>query len=295
MNIEKYENSFDKYSFKECLIEKYENSDNLNPRYYEKTINSWYEQRCNELKSNNRYKVRFPLLMNYLLDLKFLFISIIELYEAVERYNNIKVRLNIINIKQHRVITQIEHLQEVNLVIRENLNKGLDSTGKKIKDFVLLKLDDITFILKSIFYIDILKSPLKKPYQETYYKIENSTKQIGTIQNIKEDNYYEYFEITILFAQGFIKALKGEKCSYKDINFSNHLELEKHLKQNVIKEIEEKKSINIRQYVRNTLTGSGIKNLYSNKNLMNKTFEYCKRKSINMTDEFQRKRIELNN
>jgi hypothetical protein len=295
MNIEKYENSFNKYSFKECLIEKHENSSNLNPYYYEKTINNWCEQRCKELSNNNKLKEHFTLLRNYLIYIKFLFISIIELYQAIERYNNIRVRLNVINIKEHHVITNIEQLQTYNLVVRENLSLGFDNAGKKIKDYILLRLDDMYLILKEVFHIDFLKSPLKNIYQETYDIIEESTKQIEPNQDIKAEDYKEYFEITILFAQGIIKALNGEKCSYNDKVFNNPLELEKYLKENIIKKVDGKKQVNIRQYLRHTLIENGDKNLYSSFTMIDKTYKYCKRKGVKMTNEFQLKRTEFDN
>jgi hypothetical protein len=300
-DLKKYQNSFNENSLKVRLLEYYDNSKIKNPIYYETYINDWYKQRSNQLKNDNKLKQSFDLLERYLRELKFLFHSIIEFYEEIEKYNNNnnnnnkRFRLNKISIKEYHLIEHLEHLKYLNLVIRENLNEGFDSTGVKIKIFVLLRLDEVIYVLRNTFSIDISKSPLKKPYQETYCIIEKSTNQIGIIQNIKQDNYYEYFEITILFAQGLIKVLNGEKCSYKGIDFTNPLELEKYLKQNVIKEIEGKKPINFRQYLRHTLTGSGTKNIYSNKNLMNKTHEYCKRKNINMTEEFKRIRIELNN
>ena len=307
MEIKEYENSFEKYSFKECLIEKYDNSNNLNPRYYEKTINKWYEQRGKELSNNNKLKEHFTLLRNYLLDIKFLFISIIELYEAIERYNNIKVRLNRINIKKHTVIINIEQLQTYNLVVRENLSLGFDSGGKKIKNYILLRLDDMYMVLRNIFHIDILKSPLKKIYEETYNLIEKSTEEIENVKSVSDVEYKEYFEVTTLFAQGFIKKNKKEskydphieRCSFKDKNFINYLELQKYLNENVIPKSKFGKKINIRQYLRHTLSDNKAernnKNLYFKPSIINKTYEYCKRKGIKMTDEFQRKRIELNN
>lgn len=307
MEIQEYENSFDKYSFKECLIEKYDNSNNLNPLYYEKTINKWYEQRSKELGDNNKLKEHFTLLRNYLLDIKFLFTSIIELYEAIERYNNIKVRLNRINIKKHTVIINIEQLKTYNLVVRENLSLGFDSGGKKIKNYILLRLDDIYMVLRNIFHIDILKSPLKKIYQETYDTIEKSIKEVENVKSVSDVEYKEYFEVTILFAQGFIKKNKKEskydpnieRCSFKDKNFINYLELEKYLKSNVIPKSKLGKKINIRQYLRHTLSDNKAernnKNLYFKLSIINKTYEYCKIRGINMTNEFQQKRIDLNN
>jgi hypothetical protein len=306
-DLKKYQNSFNEDYFKECLIEKYDNSNNLNPRYYEKTINNWYEQRCKELSNNNKLKEYFTLLRNYLLDIKFLFTSIIELYQAIERYNNIRVRLNRININEHHVITIIEQLQTYNLVVRENLSLGFDNAGINIKRNILLRLDDMYMILKQVFHIDILKSPLKKIYQETYCIIENSTKQIESVKSVSDLEYKEYFEVTTLFAQGFIKKIKKEdkydpnieRCSFKDKNFINYLELQKYLNENIITKNKIGKEIKIRQYLRHTLSDNKAernnKNLYFKSSIINKTYEYCKRKGIKMTNEFQRKRIELNN
>ena len=299
MEMQEYENSFDKYSFKECLVENYGKLKTKNQYHYDTVINKWYKQRCKELSDNNKLKEHFVLLNNYLIDIKQLFVSVIELYQAIERYDNIKVRLNKVNLKQYDVIKQFEHLQEINIVVREYINKGFESLGKKIKDYILLKLDEMIFILKNTFYIDILKSRLKTICKKTFKVIKNSTKQIEHTKNIPDEDYQEYFEITKLFAQGFIKQYDGENCSFKDKKFKTYLDLEKYLKENVIPKNEKGKKINIRQYLRHTLTNyKGVennKNLYFKLSIMNRTYQYCKRKNINMTEGFKRIRIELNN
>jgi len=307
MGIEQYQNSFNQYNFKECLIEKYEDLKIKNPFYYETIIKDWYSQNLEKLKNNNKLKEHFVLLNNYLKDIKFLFVSVIELYEAVERYNNIKVRLHRFHIKEYEVIKHFEHLQDVNIIVREYINKGFESSGSKIKDYILLKLDEVILIIKQAFYIEILKSPLKKTIDETINFIKASTDQIENIKSIPEDEYKEYFEVTTLFAQGFIKKDKIEnnnysnieKCSFKNKNFNNYSELENYLHQQIIPKNKLGKKINIRQYLRHTLSDNKAernnKNLYFKTSIINKTYEYCKRKGIKMTDEFQQKRIELNN
>jgi hypothetical protein len=186
-DFKKYQNSFNKYSFKECLIEKYENSNNPNPLYYEKTINNWFEQRCSDLINDDRLKDSHIVLKNYLLDLKFIMIGTIELYEAVERYNNIIVRLNRVNIKAYNLKTQIQYLDYFNLIIRENIIKGLDTKAKNIKDFILLRFDEVKLILRDNFHIDILKSPLKKQIKKTINILENSINHTETF-NTKGTN-----------------------------------------------------------------------------------------------------------
>jgi hypothetical protein len=194
MEIEKYQHSFNEHLFKECLIENYDNLKIKNPNYYETFINNWYEQRCSDLINDNRLKDSHIVLKNYLLDLKFIMIGTIELYEAVERYNNIIVRLNRVNIKAYNLKTQIQYLDYFNLIIRENRIKGLDTKAKDIKDFILLRFDEVKLILRDNFHIDILKSPLKKQIKKTINILENSINHTETF-NTKGTNSDSLVEI----------------------------------------------------------------------------------------------------
>ena len=110
-----------------------------------------------------------------------------------------------------------------------------------------------------------------------------------------------------MFAQGFIKKIKKEnkldtiteRCSYKDEVFNNYSELEKYIHKNVIPKKQNGKKINIRQYIRHTLNDNredtNNKNVYFVLSIINKTYDYCIKNNIEMTDEFLQKRIELNN
>ena len=316
-DFKKYENSFNEDYFKECLIEKYENTNNLNPRYYEKTINKWYEQRCKELKNNNQYKELFDLLKSYLLDLKFLFTSIIELYEAVERYNNIKVRLNRVYIKEDKVITNINDIESFKIVIGQNLIHGFNSNAKNIKTYIILELEEMIFILKDIFHIDILKSPLKKIFKKNIKIIEKSTSQIDATSTTKiinkkiyltnntidinetnkPDKDYQYYKITTLFAKGDIYDKKsenktGRKYYYKEKVFNNVSDLIRYLKDNRIVEMK-----HFRQYVEQTFAEmQGEKDIYNiNKPILKNTYNYCVKENIEMTENFKNKYAELNN
>jgi hypothetical protein len=190
-DLKKYQNSFNEHLFKECLIENYDNLKIKNPNYYETFINNWYEQRCSDLINDDRLKDSQIVLKNYLLDLKFIIIGTIELYEAVERYNNIKVRLNRVNIKAYNLKTQIQYLDYFNLIIRENRIKGLDTKAKNIKDFILLRFDEVKLILRDNFHIYILKSPLKKQIKKTINILENSINHAETFNKKDSDSLVE--------------------------------------------------------------------------------------------------------
>ncbi len=294
--IEKYLKSFNKYRFEDFLIKKYENINIKNPYYYEFYIDKWYKQRFVELNKNDNLKDINSLLQEFLYDTKVLFLNIFELYKSIERYNDISVRINRISLRQFDVNNDILKIESYKILIDENLIKNNIEEGCKIREFIVKILEEIKHLLISDFAIDINNSPLK--FNKTiklFKKIKTPSVEIRNIKSEKEYEYYEYFEITTLFAQGFINELPKGKCRYKEIVFKNTLELDKYLKENVIKKIDGKKQINFRQYLRNTLTNSGSKDLYSNVNLMNKTYEYCIRKGINISDEFKQKWIELNN
>ena len=118
------------------------------------------------------------------------------------------------------------------------------------------------------------------------FGIENTNIKKTTSEN---PELPKYCEIGSLFAQGFLH-LKENHPYFKKERFKSYSQLAKHIRSEVLEN-----DTGVRQYISDTLSGSGQKNFYQSKGMMKKVVEYCQLKNIKITEEFQSKNNDLNN
>lgn len=110
-------------------------------------------------------------------------------------------------------------------------------------------------------------------------------------KNKSKPKFEKYYEVGSLFAQGlFIK--KGHKYYFKNKSFDSITSLSKYITDDVLKT-----KSSIKQYINDTLNPRdtpGNKNIYTS-HRMKKVIDYCKEKSIKITDEFQSIYTQLEN
>jgi hypothetical protein len=291
----KYKESFNPYMFKDLVLKEYlEKNENMyNPIYYENFTNEWHTQRLQELINNDGLKERIELLKGFLLNVKYLINSIIELYIAIERCDDTKsVRINRVNIKKHEVVSMLIQIADIKTSIQCNDKKERNDLALKIRNYCFYTLDEVQSLLGNNLHVNIGNSPLKKKLKE----VEKSLLEpvMTSNKSVKKDSEPQYLEVTRLIAQGFIyfeqsSDKSGKKFCYKENKFHELKELNKFLKN--ILTIQ-----NYRQYVEDTLNESkGSKDLYSNRTILKKTYQYCSKNNIKMTPDFELKYNELNN
>tara|TARA_B100000780_G_C21121213_1_gene454206 strand:+ start:1830 stop:2729 length:900 start_codon:yes stop_codon:yes gene_type:complete len=295
-DFNKYKTSFNQYQFKDIVLEEFI-GDIKNPYYYDYFIDNWYTQRLLELNKNQALKERVELLRDFLLNLRFLMSLIIELYEVIERCDSIDSgRINRVRIKNNEVLTMLETIEEIKISVQLNDEKGKNDLAIIIRNYCLHKLEEVKILFRNYLQINIEKSPLKKEFTCLIKSIKKSASNFYKSElRDKRKIPLDYLKITTLFAQGLIHSEKsktktGKKIFFNEIEFNSILELRKHLEENTLKDV------NFRQYLEDTLNESeGKKDLYYNKAIYSKTYDYCLNNNIKMTDYFKSKYDKFNN
>lgn len=148
---------------------------------------------------------------------------------------------------------------------------------QEFKEHIINNLEEI----KSIQVLDEFKKLITE-----LIDLSNNNFEVKKNKNTKT---LFYPKIGALFAQGLIYK-KGFVFKYKDEEFESLSKLSNHIKKDVLKTENE-----VRQYIGDTLSNSGSKNIYSSKTMINNILKYCKENNINnITDEFKKKHTDLN-
>ena len=180
IKIEKYKNSFNSNYFKDIIspdkINGFENS-----MYYLPVINSWYDQRFNELIENDNLKDEVHLLTSYLNDLVLLMTNTVELYIFIDRYDfTNKGIINRINKKESDVLSVLKLIKNYKISINLNNEKGFTDLSNNIKNYCLYKFEECIEIIEDKFLINIYESPLNTSFKEVINIFNN---EVGIIHD----------------------------------------------------------------------------------------------------------------
>ncbi len=190
-------------------------------------------------------------------------------------------------LREERIILLIEHGKQL-IKIQKTYEKELIKLGSKRDleneyeinsafDFELIPKNEITLLSNAI----EIEKRIREALKETKFNNESKT----LLEAISNENYYFYYEVGALFAQGFIKreVIKfGYVFYYKAIQFDKIEHLSEYIKEEVLKT---EKSV--RQYISATLNEKGKKNFYNSKNQMKNIIEFCKKNNYEITNDFK--------